>query len=319
MVREGLATTLSDLRLRQQFPDARRRWFSMGARASLFVVGRERAKLSYYWRHAYRIPRSGPNLGCLVNPDTGEPVILDSQRLAVGELRQARIAETIAERGGKPCRIQHSALWQADPEKIHRMAPVEFIGRYLSGFFDYAICDEVHQLAGDTAQGNALGTLASCSEHVVGLTGTLLGGYADDLFLTLYRLEAGKMKAKGYEWGTPGRSGFAQDYGVLETITRIEPVENACSNAKNTTTVRRKPGASPLLFGEFLMGLCAFLFLEDISRELPAYGESFLSVPMDASLRAAYEDLEEAIRQALKANRGNRSVLSNMLNALLLY
>jgi hypothetical protein len=28
-------------------------------------------------------------------------------------------------------------------------------------WFDYAICDEIHQLAGDTAQGNALGTLAS--------------------------------------------------------------------------------------------------------------------------------------------------------------
>jgi hypothetical protein len=57
-------------------------------------------------------------------------------------------------------------------------------------WFDYAICDEIHQLAGDTAQGNALGTLASCTNKIVGLTGTLLGGCADDLFNTLYRLEA---------------------------------------------------------------------------------------------------------------------------------
>jgi hypothetical protein len=35
-------------------------------------------------------------------------------------------------------------------------------------------------LAGDTAQGNALGTLSSCTDRIVGLTGTLLGGYADD-------------------------------------------------------------------------------------------------------------------------------------------
>ena len=48
------------------------------------------------------------------------------------------------------------------------------------GFFDYAIADEVHELKGDTAQGNALGTLASCARHVAVLTGTLLGGYADD-------------------------------------------------------------------------------------------------------------------------------------------
>jgi hypothetical protein len=73
------------------------------------------------------------------------------------------------------------------------------------------------------------------------------------------------------------------------------------------------------LFGEFLMQLCAFVFLEDISGELPPYEETFVSVPMDASMRVAYRALEEDIRQALKKHKGNRSVLSTMLNALLLY
>jgi len=37
------------------------------------------------------------------------------------------------------------------------VAPLDFIGRYMDHWFDYAICDEAHQLAaGDTAQGNAL-------------------------------------------------------------------------------------------------------------------------------------------------------------------
>jgi hypothetical protein len=68
---------------------------------------------------------------------------------------------------------------------------------------------------------------------------------------------------------------FTQDYGVLETITEVEPADNKCSKAKTTTVVRRKPGASPLLFGEFLMQLCAFVFLEDISGELPRYEENW--------------------------------------------
>ena len=61
---------------------------------------------------------------------------------------------------------------------MHRYAPVDFLSRYLSeGFFDYAIADEVHELkGGETAQGNALGALARCAEHIVILTGTLLGG-----------------------------------------------------------------------------------------------------------------------------------------------
>src|SRR6476661_7566538 len=319
IVREGLRTTLSDLRLRKQHRSARERWFALCDRPALFIVGREKAKLGYFWRHSYVFARSGPNAGCLINPETGKPVIVAEQRLTAAEFKQVKLAETIETRGDKSCRTFHSALWQADREKIRRMAPVEFIGRHMRRWFDYAICDEIHQLAGDTAQGNALGTLASCTDKIVGLTGTLLGGYADDLFNTLFRLEAGKMKQRGYEFGAAGRSAFAQDYGVLETITKIEPAENACSKAKATTMVRRKPGASPLLFGEFLMDLCAFVFLEDISGELPPYEETCLSVPMEPLMQTAYGELEDAIRTALKEHRGNRSVLSIMLHTLLLY
>jgi superfamily II DNA or RNA helicase len=319
IVREGFRTSLSELRLRKESSSPRKRWLSLCGRPSLFIVGRERAKLGYFWRHAYRMPRSGPYLGCVVNSDTGKPVIVDDSRLTLAEFEKIKIAETIESRGNKSCRPVHSPLWQADSDKIRRMAPIEFIGRYMPGWFDYTICDEIHQLAGDTAQGNALGTLASCTDRIVGLTGTLLGGYADDLFNTLFRLEAARMKEHGYEWGTTGRSSFTQDYGVLETITKVEPTDNRCSKAKTTSMVRRKPGASPLLFGEFLMQLCAFVFLEDISAELPPYEESYLSVPMDPLMMAAYRELEDAIRKALKEHRGNRSVLSTMLNTLLLY
>jgi superfamily II DNA or RNA helicase len=319
IVREGLQTTLSDMRLKKHYKSSRQRWTSICSRPALFIVGRERAKLGYFWRHAYSIPRSGPSLGCVVNPETGKPVVVDDSRLTTADFRKVKIAEIVESRDEKPCKQAYSPMWQADPEKIHRMAPIEFIGRYMPGWFDYAICDEIHQLAGDTAQGNALGTLASCTNKIVGLTGTLLGGYADDLFNTLFRLEAAKMKHRGYEFGTAGRTAFAQDYGVLETITKIEPAENACSKAKTTTMVRRKPGASPLLFGEFLMDLCAFVFLEDISGELPPYEEACLSVPMEPLMQAAYQELEDAIRRALKEHRGNRSVLSIMLHTLLLY
>ena len=77
IVREGLGTTLSELRLRKDSPSSRSRWLSLCGRPSLFIVGRERAKLGYFWRHAYRIPRSGAYLGCVVNSDTGKPVFVD--------------------------------------------------------------------------------------------------------------------------------------------------------------------------------------------------------------------------------------------------
>ena len=197
---------------------------------------------------------------------------------------------------------------------------MEFIGRYMDGFFDYGIADEVHELkSGETAQGNALGTLASACDRTVVLTGTLLGGYADELFHILYRLDSGMMREDGFEYGEAGVRQFAEAYGVLEKITTIEPSENACSDAKTTTTVKRRPGASPLLFGKYLMSMAAFVSLEDISDALPPYNEEVVAVEMDPVLASAYEKLEEDITAALREHHGNSSVISTAMNALLLY
>jgi hypothetical protein len=107
---------------------------------------------------------------------------------------------------------------------------------------------------------------------------------------------------------------------VLETIEKVRATDNACSRAtKKTIQVLKKPGASPLLFGKFLMTTTAFLSLEDIADNLPRYDESVLSVEMDEELAGAYEELEKDIRAAMRAHRGNKSLMSILLNTLLLY
>jgi hypothetical protein len=93
MVREGLRTTLSDLRLRKHSSSSRTRWMSLCHRPALFVVGRERAKLGYFWRHAYLVPRSGPNLGCVVNADTGKPVVVDDGRLTRADFQKVKVVK----------------------------------------------------------------------------------------------------------------------------------------------------------------------------------------------------------------------------------
>ena len=81
----------------------------------------------------------------------------------------------------------------------------------------------------------------------------------------------------------------------------------------------RKPGASPLVFGKFLMVSTAFVKLEDIAAYLPSYEESVIEVEMDAELGKAYAEIEQDIREAVKQNRGNRSLMSLMMHRLLLY
>jgi hypothetical protein len=290
----------------------------------VFVVGRDRAKLAYFWRHAYGVPRSGPFNGSVVNPDTGRPVLTEQDQLRRADFRKTKHGEVVLPdeqaTPAKARRVMFSALWQADGAKVRRYAPIDFISRYLKTFFDYGIADEVHELKGSTAQGAALGTIASCARHSVILTGTLNGGYADELYNILFRLNARKMLAEGFAHGDAGVRAFSETYGVLEKVTTIDPVDNACSEKpKVITRVRRRPGASPLLFGRFLMELGAFVSLEDISDALPPYDEEVVTVEMDTALAQAYNVLEEDIKAALKEHQGNQSVMSTSLNALMLY
>lgn len=325
IVREGLRTTLTELRLRKTRGNARARWDSICGLPALFVVGRDRGKLSYFWRHAYAVARSGRFQGSVINSDSGSPIYLgdDGERLLCDDFKKAKLGELLGgpngERNGKSRRSVYSALWQADGSRVRRFAPVDFIGRYMPEFFDYAIADEVHELKGDTAQGNALGTLATCAQRTVVLTGTLLGGYADELFNILYRLQPGRMAQEAFEYGEAGLRSFTESYGLLEKITVVEPSDNACSEARVTKRIRRRPGASPLLFGKFLMSFGAFISLEDISEALPPYREEVVAVDMDPPLREAYKKLEEDVKQALQAHRRNPTVMAVALNALLLY
>ena len=67
-----------------------------------------------------------------------------------------------------------------------------------------------------------------------------MGGCADDLFNILYRPEPRAMVREGFVYGGQGRRDFQEQYGVLETIEKVEEADNACSRAtKKTVRVLR--------------------------------------------------------------------------------
>jgi hypothetical protein len=124
IVREGLRTSLSELRLRRTSPSARRRWDSLCTSPAVFVVGRDRAKLGYFWRHAYQVARCGRYQGSVVNPDSGSPVYLGSEgeRLLAMDFKKMKLSEMLGQGEGTnhARRSLYSALWQADGKKIRR-------------------------------------------------------------------------------------------------------------------------------------------------------------------------------------------------------
>ncbi len=313
-VTKGLKTSLFAMRAM-----GRKGWRKVCPGPAYFIVSRETGKLSYHWKHAYNVAESGPDQGAVINPDSGTTVpSADGGMLSRLDFAGVKLSESVIR--PKEGTGVFSALWQADREKIQRMAPLEYIGRYMKGWWDYAIADELHQLAQETAQGNNLGVLYRCARKLIGLTGTLMGGYADDLFNLFYRMEPRQMVAEGLAAGTTGRKDFATRYGVMESIEKIPDADNACTRAaKSDVRLVRKPGASPLIFGKFLMRSTAFVTLDDIAEYLPSYEENVIEVEMGANLGKAYEQIEKDIQQAVKENRGNRSLMSLMMHRLLLY
>ncbi len=273
-----------------------------------FVVSKERAKLSYAWRSAF-VLRNGlpscPDCGNTVTDQDGVPV-----------------SPTALAKRKHHCPSCNAALWQADNTRFRRFSVADYIKRYLKGYFDFFICDEVHEMkGGNTAQGNAFGTLASACKKTIALTGSLLGGYASHLFHLNYRMNPRAMAADGFRYGKT--MNFVNRYGVLEKVTRYYPGDdNVCSRGKKgSTTTREKPGVSPAVFSNHLMGSTVFLHLEDIALDLPELSENVVAVEMEEDIAAAYSELEDRIGSEMKQllARGSRRLLGTYLNTLLSY
>jgi len=274
-----------------------------------YIISKDKAKLGYAWVPAVNFSQINngwvcPSCGGVIVNKDGVPVVIDY-------FKQRK----------RFCVSCNGPLWQADNSRMRRYAISEYIKKHMNGFFDFFIADEVHELKGGaTAQGNSFGALASACKKTIAMTGTLLGGYGDDIFYILYRLSPNTMKQEGLEYHRI--SEWMSRYGVLEKITKYSIEDNTCSRGrKKSSILKRKPGISPMVFSNHLMEKSAFLHLTDIALELPAISEQVVCVEMEHVLESAYTELEadllKAMREALQ--QGSKRLLGAYLNSLLCY
>lgn len=218
---------------------------------------------------------------------------------------------TKTERNSK-CPHCNEKLWQADKDRVRRYSMAKWISKRMKGWIDYLIIDEIHEdKGGDSAQGEAMGQLVGAAKYVLGLTGTLLGGYADDLYYLLFRLDPKAMKRLGFEYGSVHT--FNQRYGTVQQIRKRQ----RGSQRAGQIQYRRLPGVSPMIFPQFLMDNVVFLELSDLGYELPEYKEYVHMVDMDEELEEAYREVEEFVRS--KISTVNRTHMAGYLNAVLAY
>ena len=191
-----------------------------------------------------------------------------------------------------------------------------YIKNRYRGKIDGLIADELHQFSADSGQGDAMGELFAAAKKCIGMTATLINGYASGIFYLLYRMCACRMEQDGQSYAAPAQ--FAREYGVTEDTYEVTEggYNSNRRTAKRKKRSRQKPGVSPLVYSRFLLENGVFLSLMDMGKDLPEYEE--IPVPLQLP------ELEESFRELLRTRSGEgrrlaQKLLSVFLNFMMAY
>ena len=199
-----------------------------------------------------------------------------------------------------------------------------YIKNRYRGKIDGLIADELHQFSADSGQGDAMGELFAAAKKCIGMTATLINGYASGIFYLLYRMCAYRMEQDGQSYAAPAQ--FAREYGVTEDTYEVTEggYNSNRRTAKRKKRSRQKPGVSPLVYSRFLLENGVFLPLMDMGKDLPEYEEIPVPLRLPENQQRAYDDLEHAFHEIFKdrSREGRklaRKLLSVSLNLMMAY
>ena len=215
-----------------------------------------------------------------------------------------------------------------------RIAIAEYIASKMARWFDVYVIDELHQYKADNSgQGVITGRLGQRSRRVLGLTGTITGGKAEELFYILQRFKPGFQQDFG--WRDVLR--FTRRYGRVETTIYKDQGEDVVEVGAYTkrrqsyNRIKTLPGIHPHLLN-YIMDCTSFVRLNDINRKLPPAQIIPRILELDDSTnpwpghdqqvfnqQTGYKHLETTMRGLIKNSRGkiDPSMLSTMLQLLL--
>ena len=290
-----------------------------------YIMSESTAKLGAGWKPAYVTRRGKGRAGVAYCPDCGRAAMDIDEETG----REVPIPLEKFSRSRRFCESCGTPLFtwiQSEKWPVAR-----YIQSKLRMQFDFLIIDEAHEEEGEVSlRSNSAGKLASCCKKVIAMTGTLLGGHANDIRTLLFRLSPTALVEDGLRW--EDRTEFNERYGRIETTTTtrgggkskdLDTPDAKLGQGKTRTTTRKqvRPGIMYTLFGRHLMDKCIFLDLEDLAEGLPPFNETVVECDLDEEQRPAYVLVENALRAAVKEayQKGNRTLVYSMIHALLGY
>ena len=194
----------------------------------------------------------------------------------------------------------------------------QYIYERMNGVFDYFIADEMHQLMSNSLQGHAAHILMKAAKHCLLLIGTLLNGYASNIFYTLFRVCPNIMVQEGFKYHDEME--FARLFGVTSRESTFEVARGRSGNRVGSTREKELPGVSPLIFTKFLLNLTAFIALDSMTEGLPDYEEIPVGMDMDAETSAGYQQIQDFFRQRVGGRQGQtKKIMSSMVKLMTQY
>ncbi|OUM90433.1 DEAD/DEAH box helicase [Parageobacillus thermoglucosidasius] len=207
---------------------------------------------------------------------------------------------------GNMALAQQIALSQPEiPKQVgcpRRVAAAEYMRRRMKNFFDVGIVDEIHQLkAGMSAQGLALSNLMQASKKIIGGTGTLFGGKAEDVYYLLWRLFPRLMVVNGYKYSQVRK--WNEEYGNIET-TIYSQDQGEYSNKQSRGGIRKTekvlPGISPFVFSKFLIQNTVLVRLADVWPDpVELVDVPTILVDLDSDLRNLYQKMVDTFKKEI--------------------
>ena len=271
--------------------------------------------------HNHRCRFCGASLWTVQNPDELTPKRTQWVRIGGYGYVHRRFAYQAAETCKKAFRAKIEEVVER-PDGLfpaagaYRRYPLSAYLKKKLKRIDALIVDELHQYSGESAQGQAMAELAGIADKVLGMTATLVNGYAKGIFYLLFRLKARLMLLDNQAYKRP--RDFCLQYGVLEEM--YEEDTSTSKSRKRKVRERFLPGVSPIVYSRFLLENAVFLSLNDMGKELPDYEEIPIPCTMLPEVQKEYDALQNNFRHLMRqAPRIGKRVMSAYLNLLSAY
>lgn len=190
----------------------------------------------------------------------------------------------------------------------NRYALASWIQKRLPSCYDILILDEAHEFSGrDSAQTSAAQKLMSSDVPTILLTGSLLNGYAESVYMNMYGISP-EFKQK---FGRDNVSAFIDRYGYWKQIVQDKDTDGQIiefgSNSDRVIRSVRKagvaPGILPLFQLEYILPCAVTLQKEDLGLGIPPCKEHVIGLHAEGDLLSNYEMLLSALKDEIKRTR----------------